>query len=341
MVAAADPWTRLARSLATVLLEFAEGTPQVEADVDELSVSDELPRPADEHALGKRQRQIVEVPGLATEEGLKTADVAASIDYEVPNTYTALQALARYQVVEQVPAKEPQHWRLVRRYRVGSRLFTRLLTLVASGEWTTAGDVSIAARGDLRASEAIMRAGISHRVLADATTREQTSQLLQEEGVRFLADGRPDSAQRVGWDELARRLAKEDERRRTMTRAALNYIQIPAIDLEDSITFFEDVLGWKVKRHPTVGAVLDQTAYPEFTDSTGNAGGAFVLGRPPSREPGVMACIAVDNIDDVLEAVVSHGGEIVKRCTAIVEGADWEAVFRDPAGNAFGLYEHR
>jgi len=74
-----------------------------------------------------------------------------------------------------------------------------------------------------------------------------------------------------------------------MTKAALNYIQIPAIDLEESITFYEEVLGWKVKRHPTVGAVVDQTAYPEFSDSTGHAGGAFVLGRRPSREPGVMA----------------------------------------------------
>jgi predicted enzyme related to lactoylglutathione lyase len=48
----------------------------------------------------------------------------------------------------------------------------------------------------------------------------------------------------------------------------------------------------------------------------------------------------VDSIDDILEAVVSHGGEVVKARTPIVEGADWEAIFRDPAGNAFGLYEH-
>ena len=124
-----------------------------------------------------------------------------------------------------------------------------------------------------------------------------------------------------------------------MTKAALNYIQVPALDLEESIAFYEDVLGWKLTRHPNVGAVVDQTAYPEFIDSTGHAGGAFVLGRPPSREPGVMACI--DSIEDVLTAVVNHGGEVVKVRTPILEGSDWEAIFRDPAGNAFGLYEHR
>jgi predicted enzyme related to lactoylglutathione lyase len=37
--------------------------------------------------------------------------------------------------------------------------------------------------------------------------------------------------------------------------------------------------------------------------------------------------------------VVAHGGEVVKPRTAIVEGVDWEAMFRDPAGNTFGLYE--
>jgi predicted enzyme related to lactoylglutathione lyase len=123
------------------------------------------------------------------------------------------------------------------------------------------------------------------------------------------------------------------------SKAVLNYVQIPARDLEESIAFYEHVLGWRVRRHPAVGDVLDQTGYPEFSDSTGRSGGGFVLGRPPSREPGLLPCIAVDSISDVLDAVVHYGGEVVKPRTAIVEGVDWEATFRDPAGNIFGLYE--
>ncbi|HEY3057691.1 MAG TPA: VOC family protein [Chloroflexota bacterium] len=306
-------------ALAAALREIAANEPA--AVPEEEVIGDEVPRPADEHALGKRQRQIVEVPGLASLEGMKTADVAAAIGYDVPNTYVALQVLTRYQVVEQVPNKEPQHWRLVRRYRAGARVFARLAGYVQAGEWTTAGDLSIAARGDLRAAEAIARAGLSDRVVAEPA------------GVAA------EMGQRVGWDELARRAAKAEERRRSMTRAQLNYVQIPALDLDESITFYEEVLGWKVNRHPTVGAVVDQSAYPEFSDSTGQAGGAFVLGRVPSREPGIMPCIAVDSIAPVLEAVTQFGGEVVKPRTAIVEGTDWEATFRDPAGNAIGLYE--
>jgi predicted enzyme related to lactoylglutathione lyase len=317
----AEAWAELTRTLAAALQAFADQTREPEELTE--PPAEQPPSPIDEHALGKRQRQIVELPGLAGEEGLKTADIASQIDYEVPNTYTALQALARFQVVEQVPGKEPQHWRLVRRYRAGSQVFARLAALVRDGEWTTAGDLSIAARGDLRAAEGIARAGLWPRVLAG----------------EHLDEADADPRQRVTWDELARRAAAEERRRAMASKAVLNYLQIPTVDVEQSITFYEQVLGWKVRRHPAVGDVLDQSGYPEFTDSTGRSGGGFVLGRPASRERGLLPCIAVDSIDDVLSRVVAHGGEIVKPRTAIVEGVDWEAMFRDPAGNTFGLYE--
>jgi predicted enzyme related to lactoylglutathione lyase len=193
----------------------------------------------------------------------------------------------------------------------------------------------------VRAAEAIGRASLSHRVLLSGAALDDAARhRLAAEGVTFLDDGQPDPRQRVNWDSLALRVASTQERRRSMRTAALNYLQIPAMDLEESIAFYEEVLGWKITRHPSVGAVLDQTGYPEFVDSTGHVGGGFVLGRPPSREPGLMPVIAVDSIADVLTAAVAHGGQIVKPRTPIVAGEDWEATFRDPAGNAFGLYEH-
>lgn len=311
-----DRYSRLADALVDVLREFAgQGSPvHAGPDVETPGAS---PRPADEHSLGKRQRQIVDLAGLAADSGLRTAEVAEAIGYDAPNTYTALQALVRSQVVEQVPGSSTQRWRLVRRYRESNTEYARVAEQLGPDEWATAADVSIAVRGDLTAAEAVVAAGLSDRI-------------------HRSSDGDP--ARRVTWDELRRRADAAQGRKRAMNKGTLNYLQIPSVDLEESIRFYENVFGWTVRRHGSVSD-LEQTSYPEFVDSTGANGGGFVLGRPPSHEPGLLPCIAVESIDDTLNAVVEQGGEVVKPKTAIVEGVDWEAEVRDPAGNVLGLFE--
>jgi uncharacterized protein len=329
---------KLIAGVIAALEKFAES---MVADTAPEEVAVEVPRPADEHALGKRQLQIVELPGLADEEGMKTADIATAIDYELPNTYSALQALVRNQVVEQVPGREPQHWRLVRRYRATSRAYATVAASLQPTEWTTAGDVSIAVRGDTQAARAIAAANLSHRILPDLPPPADSLVPLREEGITLLPDGRPDPASRVSWDELSRRVAADRERRTRMAKGTLNYIQIPATDLDASAAFYEEVFGWRINRYPAPGPTGDepQTGYVGFVDSSGQVGGEFVLDRPPSREPGLLPSIHVDSIEEALTAVVERGGEVTKPRTAIVEGADWQAIFRDPAGNAFALYE--
>lgn len=317
-----DPFETLAQSLVDVLRQMS-GQPRTPANTqsppDVETATGPVPRPADEHSLGKRQRQIVDLAGLATEAGLRTAEIADAIDYDTPNTYTALQALARSQVVEQVPGGPTQRWRLAQRYRQANSEYAQFAERLAPGEWATAADLSIAVRGDLGAAEAIVTAGLSDQI-------------------RRTADGDP--ARRVTWDELRRRHNATRGRKRTMSKGTLNYLQIPAVDLEQSIRFYEQVFGWTVRRHGNVSD-LEQTSYPEFADATGNNGGGFVLGRPPSRDPGLLPCIAVESIDETLQAAIDHGGEVVKPKTAIVEGVDWEAEVRDPAGNVLGLFESR
>ncbi len=216
---------RLARQIAKSLDEFATALEEAD-DEQALEQLQDVAEPGRDHNLGSRQRQIVELPGLATENGMKTGAIATAIDYEVPNTYSTLQALARAGIVEQVPDKEPQHWRLARRYRSNAPAFMRIAAHVRRGEWTTYGDISIAVMGSPRGARGVGRAAATlpdfpnpHRVLMEGGTvnpnwrsdeglgPEECERRLRDEGVRLDSDGRADRAQRVAWEELMRRHA--------------------------------------------------------------------------------------------------------------------------------------
>lgn len=187
-----------------------------------------VPEPTDDidvvpEGRGQRQKQILELPGLSTESGLKTADIAAAIDYEVPNTHATLQTLQRNGLIELVPGVVPQTWRLAPRYRNTAPVFKRLASRLKAGEWTTYGDISIAVRGDTKAARGVGRAAAAipdfphpERVLMDGgviNPNWKDSQgrgpdycrtLLEQQGVIFDGD-RAVAHQRVTWDELRRR----------------------------------------------------------------------------------------------------------------------------------------
>jgi alkylated DNA nucleotide flippase Atl1 len=222
------PLIRFLRKASVLIADYADDLDRADPE-DELS-DDGLATvlPEEEHNLGKRQRQIVGVSGIESEGGVKTSDIARAIDYEVPNTYTTLQALARQGVIEQIPGKEPQHWRLARRYRANSEAFMRLAALVKKGEFTTYGDISIAVLGSTRAARGVGRAAAKlpefpnpHRVLMEggrinehwvddqARGPEECRRRLEAEGVMFPDEVHADAAARVTWDELMRRDAEE------------------------------------------------------------------------------------------------------------------------------------
>jgi uncharacterized protein len=111
----------------------------------------------------------------------------------------------------------------------------------------------------------------------------------------------------------------------------LSYLEIPALDLRQSATFYEKVLGWRVDR--------EDADHPKFLDQTGHLLGRWVTGREIPREPGLLPYFYVDRIDDVVARVISNGGEIVR--TPYPKGNLSVATIRDPAGNLIGLWEER
>jgi uncharacterized protein len=121
------------------------------------------------------------------------------------------------------------------------------------------------------------------------------------------------------------------ENRMPPTRAngKICYIEIPANDIPRSAEFYRHVFGWNIRQRGD-GATA-------FDDAVGEVSGAWVLGRPPASQPGLLVYVMVDSVAKTVEAVVAEGGEIVQPIGA--DAPEITARVRDPAGNVIGLYQ--
>jgi predicted enzyme related to lactoylglutathione lyase len=108
----------------------------------------------------------------------------------------------------------------------------------------------------------------------------------------------------------------------------ISYLRIPAKDPRGLASFYEAVFGWQVD--------LDRDD-PSFEDGTGHVIGHFVPDRAVAGEAGVMPYVFVDALDESLEKIVAQGGEVTT--PPYPEGDLRVATFRDPSGNAIGVWE--
>lgn len=108
------------------------------------------------------------------------------------------------------------------------------------------------------------------------------------------------------------------------------YVEMPAVDVERSAEFYRRSFGWKIRTRGD-GATA-------FDDTVGGVSGAWIMGPPPSPQPGLLIYIWCDSVPASLEAVVANGGEVVQPIGA--DAPEITARFRDPAGNVLGLYQN-
>ena len=116
----------------------------------------------------------------------------------------------------------------------------------------------------------------------------------------------------------------------TFGNGKICYIEIPATDIARSADFYRLVFGWNIRQRGD-GSI-------SFDDTVGEVSGAWVLGRSPAAEPGLLVHIMVDNAAATVDLIVSHGGQIVQPIGA--DAHEITARFRDPAGNLIGVYQH-
>jgi hypothetical protein len=115
----------------------------------------------------------------------------------------------------------------------------------------------------------------------------------------------------------------------TLRTGKLCYLEIPAVDVHLSAAFYERAFGWTIRDR--------ETDRPSFDDTTGEVSGAWVTGRRPASEPGILPYVMVADVTVAVDAVVAGGGEVV--LPAGHYGTEVLATFLDPAGNLMGIYQ--
>jgi hypothetical protein len=116
----------------------------------------------------------------------------------------------------------------------------------------------------------------------------------------------------------------------TNANGKICYLEIPAVDVERSARFYASVFGWKMRSRGDGATAFDDPV---------EVSGAFVTGRPASRDAGLLTYVMVADIATTIELVVAHGGEIVD--PPVLGAPETTASFRDPAGNLLGLYQEK
>jgi predicted enzyme related to lactoylglutathione lyase len=115
----------------------------------------------------------------------------------------------------------------------------------------------------------------------------------------------------------------------TSANGKVCYIEIPAVDVLLSASFYKKVFGWQIRERSN-GQIA-------FDDAINEVSGTWIVGRLPTTEVGILVYIMVDSVASTLKTIVSHGGKIIQEIGG--DSPEITARFSDPAGNLFGLYQ--
>ena len=115
-----------------------------------------------------------------------------------------------------------------------------------------------------------------------------------------------------------------------MPHGKVCYLEIPAITEEASASFYSSIFGWTVRKRGD-GALA--------FDDTGSVSGTWVKESDRTPDEHTRIYIMVDDISDTLKRIEAVGGRVLTPRKDIAPGSGAFAVFADPAGTEFGLYE--
>jgi len=116
--------------------------------------------------------------------------------------------------------------------------------------------------------------------------------------------------------------------------ARLVHFEMNVKDVHKTISFYEDVFGWRFQKWD--GPMDYWLIMTGDENEPGIDGG---LGYEEEGFPKVVNTIDVDDIDDVIKKIESKGGEIVKPKHAVPR-VGWLAYFKDSEGVMSGIMQN-
>jgi predicted enzyme related to lactoylglutathione lyase len=109
-----------------------------------------------------------------------------------------------------------------------------------------------------------------------------------------------------------------------MTHGRIDYLQLPAVDIARSATFYEAVFGWSAD-----GGSFEAPGMI----------GQWTTERVPIAEAGPLVWIRADDLYPTLHRVLDAGGKLCER--PYRDGDErWLVEIEDPAGNRIGVVVH-
>ncbi len=111
----------------------------------------------------------------------------------------------------------------------------------------------------------------------------------------------------------------------------INYLELPARNLDAVQRFYEDVFGWSFTDYGP--------EYRAFNDGFIN-GGFYQSDASSSTSNGAALIVLYgEDLEGTMEAVRGHGGTIVKEIFSFPGGRRFH--FADPAGNELAVWSDR
>ncbi len=112
----------------------------------------------------------------------------------------------------------------------------------------------------------------------------------------------------------------------------IEWLEIPAPDLEKAKSFYSAVFGWEMENYTDSFCVFKLDGFS----------GGFNKNRKPIIKPeGIIFSISVEDINATLIQVKEQGGQVVEEKYMIAEEIGYAAMFSDPNGNHIELWSKK